>query len=136
MTEHIPLAQFRSEKFAPLLPDESQVNPGVFGAELAYWLSSELARRGVFTSYPEYEDYGWFIEYSIDTDAEFTVWCANLDGSSDRWELTLKPQARKLLGRNRPSVSEASALLGQLRALLEAEPSISDLVWHLGEHAA
>jgi hypothetical protein len=29
---------FDSERFRPVLPDESQVNPGRYGAELAYWL--------------------------------------------------------------------------------------------------
>src|SRR5262245_29293448 len=48
----------RSERFSPVLPDESQVNPGVYGAELAFWLCAELAALGVITSYPVSEDWG------------------------------------------------------------------------------
>ena len=53
------IAEFRSTKFAPVLPDDSQVNPQVYGAELAFWLCTELAKRGIVTSYPNFEDWGW-----------------------------------------------------------------------------
>src|SRR4029079_14060405 len=55
------IAEFRSTRFAPVLPDDAQVNPQVYGAELAFWLCTELAKRGVMTSYPDFEDWGWFI---------------------------------------------------------------------------
>jgi hypothetical protein len=47
---------FESQMFRPYLSEEAQVNPGVFGAELAFWLSRQLAQRGVTTSYPRHED--------------------------------------------------------------------------------
>jgi hypothetical protein len=49
---------FESNMFSPFLPGDAQVNPGVYGAELAYWLSRQLAQRGMPTSYPQYEDWG------------------------------------------------------------------------------
>lgn len=57
---------FESRLFAPFLSEEGQVNPQVYGAELAWWLSRELAQEGVETSYPNSEDWGWFIEYIVD----------------------------------------------------------------------
>lgn len=42
-------AQFRSGRFRPALPEVPevcQVNPRVYGAELAYWLGAALAARG------------------------------------------------------------------------------------------
>jgi hypothetical protein len=60
MEAALDIATFVSDQFVPFLPEESQVNPEVYGAELAWWLASELARRNVFTSYPEYEDWGWY----------------------------------------------------------------------------
>lgn len=34
------IAQFKSELFAPVLPEQCQFNPQVYGAELAYWLDA------------------------------------------------------------------------------------------------
>ena len=46
------VARFRSRRFLPVLPEASQVEPGVYGAELAFWLAEKLARQGVVTRYP------------------------------------------------------------------------------------
>ena len=43
---------FNSEAFTPILPEDSQVNPEYYGAELAWWLCRILAERGVYTAYP------------------------------------------------------------------------------------
>jgi hypothetical protein len=55
---------FSSDKFRPFLPDDSQVNPGCAGFELAAWMSRTLAAKDVITSYPECEDWGWYILYT------------------------------------------------------------------------
>ena len=101
MKDSLDIAEFRSARFAPVLPDDCQVNPGVYGAELAFWLCSELAQRGVITSYPESEDWGWYIEYSAESGAEFAVDCGNVGGASDQWLLCLRRFGRKLFGRNK-----------------------------------
>ena len=75
---------FESTMFSPFLPGEAQVNPGLYGAELAFWLSRQLARRGTLMSYPEFEDWGWFIEYSTEHDYEYWLCCANIDGAQDK----------------------------------------------------
>ena len=129
------LATFTSSKFTPVLPDECQVNPGVFGAELAYWLSLALARRGVITSYPEHEDWGWFIEYSTDTGSEFAVHCGNVQGSREQWLLSLRGHGRKLFGRDKPPYGDAAPLIAAIRLVLETEPEISDLRWISSEAA-
>ena len=54
------IVEFKSSRFVPVLPEDCQVNPGVYGAELAFWLSQALAKAGVATSYPNNEDWGWF----------------------------------------------------------------------------
>ena len=36
--------EFSSTKFLPYLPESCQVNPGVYGFELASWLSLALAK--------------------------------------------------------------------------------------------
>jgi len=67
---------FNSAKFLPFLPEDCQANPGVYGFELALWLSQALMKAGISTSYPFGEDWGWFIEY-IDGDAEFMIGCGS-----------------------------------------------------------
>ena len=129
MPELVEIVSFRSDRFAPILPEDSQVNPEVYGAELAWWLTSELAAHGVITSYPIAEDWGWFIEYSGSEDSEFALHCYNVDGSRDRWLLALRPFGRRMFGRDRPDAALARPLLDALRAVLGSEPTIGEIEW-------
>jgi hypothetical protein len=45
--------EFKSDLFKPFLSEAAQVNPDYYGAELAWWLSRELAIKGVETTYPK-----------------------------------------------------------------------------------
>lgn len=68
------LAEFRSSRFAPVLPEECQVNPGRYGAELAFWICTRLYEEDrIATSYPDYEDWGWLLSYSTKEGDEFAV---------------------------------------------------------------
>jgi hypothetical protein len=120
---------FESKMFSPFLPDEAQVNPNVYGAELAFWLSRQLAQRGMPTSYPEYEDWGWFIKYSTEDGHDYWLCCANRDGAQDKWRCHLEPKARSLFGRNKASVEGARPLIHALRNVLAEEPGISNVKW-------
>ena len=123
------IARFKSEHFVPVLPEGSQVNPGVYGAELAFWLGAELARAGVVTSYPNAEDWGWFIEFLPASGSEFAVHCGNEEGARDRWLLSLRRHARKMFGRDKPSYEEASKLIATIRGLLTASPYVQEMEW-------
>jgi hypothetical protein len=121
------LVELRTNKFAPFLPDDSQVNPGVYGAELAYWLAQKLASRGVVTSYPEHEDWGWYLNYVTSDGAEFAIHCGNVDGKDDLWLLSLRRYPRKMFGRDKPSFDKASVLVGAVHeVLVEAEIVMQD----------
>ena len=123
------IVEFHSDRFVPILPEDSQVNPQVYGAELAYWLTLELVKRGIVTSYPVAEDWGWLIEYSTGAGSEFAVHCINLEGARDRWLLSLRRYARKMFGRDKPSYSEAAPLIAGIKAVVENESSISNVNW-------
>jgi len=107
--------EFSSAEFLPYLPEGSQANPGVYGFELAYWLSRALAERGVVTSYPLGEDWGWLIEY-IEGDLEVTVGCASMSdegegyrGKPVSWSVFVRPHQslKKFFGRrSEPSAPE------------------------------
>jgi len=130
------IARFKSEHFAPVLPEDSQVNPNVYGAELAYWLSAELARAGVVTSYPNAEDWGWFVEFLPESGSEFAVHCGNEEGARDRWLLSLRRNARKMFGRDKPPYEEASKLVAAIRALLSASPHVQEVEWLYDQNQA
>ena len=120
---------FESRMFRPYLPEEAQVNPGVFGAELAFWLSRQLAQRGVTTSYPDREDWGWFIEYSTGDGNEYWLCCANRDGAQDKWRCCLEPREKGLFGRNKAPAEGARPLMLALRDVLTEESGISHVFW-------
>lgn len=128
MTDIRDIATFRSSLFSPVLPDECQVNPGRFGAELAFWLARELyLKHGIATSYPDHEDWGWLLSYSTEDGAEFALHCGNIDGTSDAWLVSVRQYGRGLFGRNKPGFEAAAALLTAVTAVLRSEPAITEL---------
>ena len=129
------IAEFRSTTFTPFLPDDCQVNPGVYGAELAYWISKQLAERGVITSYPMSEDWGWYVEFVTDHDAEFALHCYNVDGAGDHWLVSLRRFPRKLFGRDKPPYEKAARLIDALRQILADEPTINGVKWLYSDSA-
>ena len=126
---------FRSESFRPYLPEDCQVNPGRYGAELAAWLSRELAERGVVTSYPNFEDWGWFLEYITEAGEEYWLCCGNVEGEADRWTCFLEPKGRGLFGAKKAPARNAGALLDGLAQLLAAAPEVRDVEWSAGSVA-
>lgn len=117
--------EFSSAEFLPYLPEDSQVNPGAYGFELAYWLSRALAERGVTTSYPLGEDWGWLVEY-IEGELEVTIGCASISddgmgyvGSPIRWSIFVKSQQplKKFFGR-RSQISVPAHLTDAIEAVL------------------
>lgn len=122
------IAEFRSPRFTPVLPEASQVNPGCYGAELAFWHCTCLfVQGGIATSYPVAEGWGWFLDYATGAGDEFALHCGNIDGEDDRWLLTLRRFGRKLFGRDEPDFERASPLIDALATLLRSEASITEI---------
>lgn len=122
---------FTSELFKPFLPESAQVNPHCYGAELAWWLCQQLAQKGVVTSYPNNEDWGWFIEYGVE-DNEYWLCCGNVPSASNRWQIYLICKPKGLFGRNKAPVELAAELLSALADLLTTTSGISELNWSCG----
>lgn len=133
MDNLVDIAEFTAESLSPRLPESSQVNPEVYGAELAFWLATELARENVATSYPHPEDWGWYVDYASRGGAKFAVHCGNVGGATDRWFIQLRRFGRKLFGRDKPAYSEAEALISAIRLILEGSSSVSELDWHYSD---
>lgn len=122
---------FNSDLFKPFLPESAQVNPQCYGAELAWWLCQQLAGQGFVTSYPNNEDWGWFIEYGVD-DYEYWLCCGNLSAEANSWQIYLNCKPRGLFGRNRAPAELAQDLLDALADLLAATSGISEINWRDG----
>lgn len=117
--------EFSSAEFLPYLPEEAQANPGVYGFELALWLSRALAERGLVTSYPLGEDWGWLIEY-IEGDVEVTIGCSSMAeegegyaGKPISWSVFVRPHSslKKFFGRSR-EVGPPTLLTEAIEAVL------------------
>lgn len=121
--------QFDSDLFRPFLHEDAQVNPLIYGAELAFWLSRQLAQRGVLTSYPQAEDWGWYLEYITDEGNEYWLCCQNQDDSSDKWWCRLEPLARGMFGRKKAPIEGARLLLDAVHEALDAEPGVQRVTW-------
>ena len=109
---------FESDRFRPYLPDECQVNPNVLGFELAEWLSRELAVRGTVTSYPNYEDWGWFLE-GDENGLEYMICCSGGAEADGRFEWRVFITHHKKLFGKRPDESVKEQLLERIRRVIE-----------------
>ncbi len=122
---------FESDIFKPFLPEDFQVNPQVYGAELAFWFSKKLAEKNIMTSYPEYEDWGWYIEFFID-DNEYRFRCGNIDGSLSKWHCFLEPYSKGLFGRRKAPLELAKPLIDSVRDILNESADIKEIQWSSG----
>lgn len=121
--------EFVSAKFLPTLPEDCQVNPGRYGFELALWLAQSLSRQGIVTSYPNDEDWAWFLDYEASDELNLTICCASAcsigAGYANRpirWTISLhERRGMNQRIRNMSRHAELEALGRQIVALLRAE---------------
>lgn len=121
--------EFSSAKFLPTLPAACQSNPGVYGFELALWLAQALGRRGIATSYPAPEDWGWLIEYALPEERSFMIGCASMcgphqgyDGQALDWSIVVEEhRSMQQRIRNLSSTGELEALQAHIVGILDEE---------------
>jgi hypothetical protein len=92
--------EFTSGAFLPREPEEQQVNPGLYGKELAMWLVQALAERGVAVGEPIGEDWGWLCIHTAEAN---NVWigCGSLSepgegysGKAIDWSIFVETKKR------------------------------------------
>jgi len=89
------------------------------------------------TSYPNYEDWGWYIEYITDSGSEFAILCGNIGGAKDHWLLTLHRCGRKMFGRDKPPYSAAAPVIECIKVLVQNHSDLSTVKWlYDADHAA
>ena len=120
---------FTSDLFMPFLPEDSQVNPNCYGAELCWWLSRELARKNIVTSYPNAEDWGWFLEF-IEKGNEFWICCGNIAGENTTWQIYIRGLAKGIfMWKYKPPMAIAKPVLKAIDLVLKETAGIHDIEW-------
>lgn len=117
--------EFSTDKFPPYLPEEAQQNPGAYGFELADWLSRELAKLGLVTSYPVGEDWGWFIEYA-DGQTEVMIGCGSEAREGDGY--SGKPIAWRVFVREPKSLKQRLSRSPQSPRVLEFAQAVEQVL--------
>ncbi len=120
-------ATFKAESFAPFLPECKQVNDGVYGAELAWWLCKKLADNEVYTSYPEFEDHTWILNFEHN-EHEFEIHCHNQFQKKHHWELKIRTFKLGLFSNKRTSGEALTHLCSLLEKPLKETNEVSELV--------
>lgn len=126
-------ARFRSTRFRPLRPENEQVNPGVYGEELARWVAARLTETEGAEPRVDYEDWAWLVELRLGKGHAW-IFCANEYGSDDVWMIDVRPRSR-LLGWFRPAAVTPDDLFGlckRLHVIFSSEATIMDLEWFEG----
>ncbi|MET3139478.1 hypothetical protein AAKU61_003859 [Undibacterium sp. GrIS 1.2] len=126
--------EFSSAKFLPFLPEDRQANPGVYGFELALWLSQALMKVGIPTSYPLGDDWGWFIEYA-QGESEFSIGCSSQTQTGDgykgqpiAWRVFVKQELSLMQRFMGGATSEAALMLFEaIKVELRSEGILSSI---------
>ena len=126
--------EFESDKFLPFLPEDAQANPGVYGFELATWIARALTERGIATTYPLGEDWGWLLEWFED-DLEVIVGCSSVCAAGDgyaggaiTWSIFIDPR-RSL--KQRLKGTPAEPIVAKLRDAIEAALDAEDIAYEV-----
>ena len=120
--------EFYSEAFQPILPEGSQISFERYGAELTWWLCQKLAAEEIYTSYPNFEDWGWFLKYTKDTN-EYRLCCGNIDSKENWWRVILQPRSKTWFGFKKISVTGAKDLLNAVDKVLTESELIDQIKW-------
>lgn len=123
-------ARFKSTRFRPFRPEDQQVNPGVYGEELARWLAVRLTETEGTRPRVDYEDWAWLVELSV-ANGHAWIFCANEYGSDDVWMIDVRQRPRLLGWFRRPGLTpdELFGLCKKLHVILSSEATITELEW-------
>ena len=125
------MVEFRSSAFPRDEADAGdRINPGIWGKRLAEFLSERLPDHGIRPTGMTAEDWGWYLTVDIDGVA-LALCCGHQDGDDDEFVCFTDPSTPVV--RRRLRTVDLTVPLGRLtaavRAILDADPRIRDVVW-------
>ena len=122
--------EFRSSKFPPYDGEEEEINPGLWGKRLTEYLAQKLAERGIETEAMVVEDWGCYLPIRNDA-FRLALCCGHQNGDDDQFLVFTDPATPKVkkLFRTLDVTDELTRLLSSLRAILESDSDIREIVW-------
>jgi hypothetical protein len=124
---------FKTSRFNLSKVGEHFMNPCCFGEDIAAWLQSKLAERGIKTRSPYQEDWGWELPATLGTDSYFLCMSGNSDelpDNIDDGEWGIIVEKRRTIGqrvRRTGQISADDKMVSEIEEILRSEPLIQDL---------
>lgn len=120
---------FRSTAF-PDDPHEAELDGGVHGMALAFWLADVLVGAGMRAGDPFPEDYGWML--AVPGPGRVSITCSAVSGTVDEHVVVVEDAPRRI----RKPDPDAAALVARtvevIAAALAAHPDVHDVTWVQG----
>jgi hypothetical protein len=124
---------FDSNRFNLSEVKDHFINPTCFGEDLAGWLRTKLLEQGIPTIEPDQEDWGWYIESTLDGNAYFIGIGGNPDEQSGdpnqgEWRISIEKHRSfrdKLTGKNQ--ISRDEPIIAVVRGILEREEDFKNI---------
>lgn len=122
--------EFRSSKFPPYEGEAEEINPGLWGRRLAEYLVTSLADKGIGTEEIIAEDWGYYLPIRNDG-FRLALCCGHQNGDDDQFLVVTDPSTPKVkkLFRTIDATPQLARVLDALRAILDADSEIWDIVW-------
>jgi hypothetical protein len=120
---------FRTSLFNLSKVHEHFINPCCFGEDLADWFGDRLTPKGVQTSTPYQEDWGWELPVKLGADSYYLCMSGNADrpgNNEGEWRIIVQKRRsiwERLTGRGKITVDDP--LLKLLEQILSREPNVT-----------
>lgn len=125
------IASFNTDNFKPVLPDEYQPNPGVIGFELCWHIVQELAKKNIYTDYPQQEDWSWYIIYGNNENDVFNLYVSSPFEEEPKWRLILEPVSHGVFKKKSPPEGAETDFVNALKEIFSDKNNFSDVVWSI-----
>jgi hypothetical protein len=122
---------FKTARFNLIVVKDHFINPCCFGEDLAVWLRDKLVEKGVKSSAPSQEDWGWYLNVNYFQDSYFLGMSGNADqqgGDKGEWRIIVKKKRslwQWLSGKGK--ILEDDCMLRLIEEILTAEPDFREI---------
>jgi hypothetical protein len=119
---------FRTSLFNLSKVGEHFINPCCFGEDLAGWLRQRLTSKGIESSPPYQEDWGWELPVKLGTDSYYLCMSGNADfegNDAGEWRIIVEKRRsswERLTGKGR--ITSADPLPEVIDEILSEEPTV------------
>ena len=122
---------FRTSRFNLSKIGKHFINPCCFGEDLASWLRQELTPKGVESSVPYQEDWGWELPVRLGTASYYLCMTGNSDSEGNdagEWRIIVEKRRstwERLTGKG--IINSDDPLLKIVEAILSEESNIAEV---------